>query len=110
MTNVNLNKDIASLTTIPESSLARLSEKVEWCIVNALQEALISKEISTTIDLGYGTLIIGIDEDVVKYKFMPSKNLEVGIKNIVEIGENVLVKNVDKCLVNKITRVYKDFI
>ncbi len=106
----NIIEDLSALTTIPECSLKKLSDKVNWCICNAMQEAIIQREATAQIDLDFGMLVLSIENDEIHYKFIPKSNLEEALKETINSGENPLINTAEKCLVNKIIRTYKDFI
>ena len=62
------------------------------------------------IDLGFGTLLIKLEDDIIKYKFIPSSVLETNIKETVQKKKNPLVAAVDESLVSKIERCYKELL
>jgi len=61
------------------------------------------------IDLGYGTLSINFDNKEIKYKFVPSKELDKSVANTVVTENNELINEIENSLVEKITNLYKDF-
>ena len=62
------------------------------------------------IDLGFGTLLIKLEDDSVKYKFIPSNALETNIKETVTKKKNPLIAAVDSSLVQKIEHCYKELL
>ena len=60
------------------------------------------------VDLGFGKLSISIEENLIKYRFNPSKKLEDSIINVVVNGDNEFTFVLEKNLVQKITNIYKD--
>jgi hypothetical protein len=106
----DLIKDLNSLTTIPESSLSKLLDISNWDICNCVEETTLQKDNLAKIDLGLGTLMILMEEDNIRYKFIPSRELEVNIKNTYLKKENPLKNNLEKSLVKKITEIYKEFL
>lgn len=69
--------DVSKLTNVPVKLLEKLSDKVIYSINDAVEESVLSGEYTTDIDLGIGTLSIYLDEDCVKYKFIPSAKLMI---------------------------------
>lgn len=104
----NLIKDLNILTTIPTASLDRLEDKVIWLICDNLTESIIKKEKIAEIDIAIGKLIIKIDEENIKYKFIPYKKLEENIKSVVVNGKNPLETVIEENLSTKFINTYKD--
>ncbi len=104
----NLIKDLNILTTIPTASLDKLEDKVIWLICDNLTESIIKKEKVAEIDIAIGKLIIKIDEENIKYKFIPYKKLEENIKSVVVNGKNPLEIVIEENLSTKFINTYKD--
>lgn len=104
----NLIKDLNILTTIPTASLDKLEDKVIWLICDNLTESIIKKEKIAEIDIAIGKLIIKIDEENIKYKFIPYKKLEENIKSVVVNGKNPLEIVIEENLSTKFINTYKD--
>lgn len=107
--NASLKSDLSTLTTIKESVLAKLNEKIVWCISDAVCKSVYNRDDSASIDLGYGNLIIKFDNNQIKYKFIPSKELEEAVTQAVITERNSLVEALETSLADKITNVYKSF-
>ena len=60
-------ENLSTLTTIPKKHLERLLNKVFLCIGDAVEETVLKNEKLTKIDIGIGTLVISIYDDVLKY-------------------------------------------
>ena len=104
-----LKKDLSTLTTISESTLSKLNTKIVWCITDAVCKSVYNRDESATIDLGYGKLTIKFDNNQVRYRFIPSKELEEAISSAIVNERNPLVDALESSLVDKITNVYKSF-
>lgn len=102
--------DLSTLTTIPEESLNRLVNLSECCICDAVEETRLRNQEVCEIDLGVGVLYILVSNEVVKYKFIPSKKLEVNINDTIRKGTNSMTNFVESTLVNKILNTYKDML
>lgn len=107
--DVNIKEDLSTLTTIDESVFTKLSNKVEWCISDGIEKAILNKEDIINIDLDIGILMINLKNNEIKYKFIPSQKLEKTIINTVLNEKNSLILNIEDSLISKLTNVYKNF-
>ena len=107
--NSSLKKDLSTLTTINESTLSKMTNKIIWCITDAVCKSVYARDESAVIDMGIGKLTIKFDNDQIKYKFVPSKDLEESVTNAVINERNPLVDALESSLVDKMTNVYKSF-
>lgn len=102
---------LSVLTTIETKALQKLVKKAELCICDSVFNELVEHNYQCFVDIGVGQL--GIDYsagDCVKYKFIPSKDLERLLVKTLSDGVNPLVIKVEQSLVNKITSTYKDLL
>lgn len=100
-------EDIATLTGIAYQPLYRLVELAEDSIAHCVFENIVEQNPLTTIDLGVGILYIKCEEDEIKYKFIPSKQLEGMVSRAVENKTSPVVQDVDVMLKDKIEKAYK---
>ena len=100
--------DLSKITTINEQTLEKLSTKCIWCICDAVEESIYNGETLSEIELGIGTLYILIEDDSIKYKFKPNKQLETNVINTVYYEKNPLQAEIEKSLVSKFNNTYKD--
>lgn len=103
-----LNTDLAILTSIPQDTLDKLTEKSIWCIGHDFYESILGNQNISEIDIGIGKLIISDEEDSIKYKFIPSDNLEKTLLDISLTHKEPLQVILEKWLCSKITNTYKD--
>lgn len=103
-------KDISKLTTINEEYLKSLVAKSEWCICSYVEESIISKETVTKVDIGIGFLSILVEDNTIKYKFIPNEELENAIRDTIINDKNPLKLKLEKSLVDKITKLYKEYL
>ena len=108
ITSVNIVEDLSTITTIPPASLRKLFEKVGWCICNGVVESKLNDEDITEINLGFGTLIISVENNHIEYKFIPSSKLEKGLVESIVNKRNPLVVNLEETFANRILKTYKD--
>ena len=106
----NMIEDISKLTTIQKEYLDSLIVKSEWCICSYIENTILNKENITKIDIGIGSLSILVEDNTIKYKFIPSKELESAIRTTVIDDKNPLKFKLEKTLVDKITNIYKELL
>lgn len=102
----NMLKDLSMITTIDESTLTKLCSKINLCIANDINEAVISNSDVLDIDLQFGKLCIKINDDSIKYRFEPSNDLETLIDKALN-DDNKLVSSFESSLATKVQNVYK---
>lgn len=106
---INLKKDLSAITNIDEVYISKLFDKLKWCISDGVSEAEYQNDDSLLCDLGIGKILLTIEQNSVKYKFIPSEELEdLVIKTI--LGDVSFERAIEKNLVGKITKVYKDLL
>lgn len=101
-------QDLATLTSIPKDKLDKLSQKIEWIIVDALANNKLSANQPLDIDIGIGTLQLIGTIDRLEYRFIPSTSLEKAIIKYLNTGENTLQLTLEKTLASRILDIYKD--
>ena len=100
-------KDTSVLTTIPDKVLRKLITKEIYCINDAVEETRLSEGKITDLNIGLGILSIGVLDDKVFYKFVPSKELEDSVKASILNERNLLEDALEAALVDKLTNTYK---
>ena len=103
-------KDTSVLTTIPDKVLRKLITKEIYCINDAVEETRLSEGKITDLNIGLGILSIGVLDDKVFYKFVPSKELEDSVKASILNERNLLEDALEAALVDKLTNTYKDLL
>ena len=106
---INISEDLSKLTTVNKQVFNKLESKIIWCISDCICESLKVGDNISDIDLGFGTLKIAFKGNEIKYKFIPSQELEKAVSNTVVNERNDLVLNIENSLVSKLTNVYKTF-
>lgn len=106
--DINIKKELSILTTVDELAISRLFDKVSWCICDAVEQAIKKGSNIASIDLEFGILYVYIMEDSVKYKFVPSPTLDTEVINTIVNEQNQYKLIIEKTLVNKLTKIYKD--
>lgn len=107
MIQSSLSTDLSVLTNISKLSLENLADKACYCMSHTVLEALVSKEAQCEIDIEIGKLYIKLEEDQIKYKFIPSKKLEETIAFTVKNKQSPLINKIDSGLVERIENAYR---
>lgn len=105
-----LIEDISKLTTIPEKTLLKLVEKSYYCISDSVEETILEQKNIVRIDISIGELLIELNSDNIRYKFIPNKELEEVVKETVINRQNLLHDTLETTLVTKITNTYKELL
>lgn len=107
----NLIEDLSKLTTIKETDLEKLVQKSLLCLADdAYLSLVVGKENSVDIDIGIGYLMLKVENNDLKFKFIPSKQFTKLIRNTLVTGTNELDNKIDTLLINRITKVFKDLL
>lgn len=106
----NILEDIEKLTNVPQKYLNKFVDASNSAICDHINTSIVNGEEYTDIDIGIGTLVILSDGNELKYKFVPSKQLENNIYTTVVKGKNPLNKKLETSLVDRITKLYKDLL
>ena len=102
----NIIKDVSVLTTIPESSLTKIFDRVEDAIIHGILE---NNNIYQA-DIGIGSLEIQFKGDDTKFIFEPSNRFKDKLKHAYEDKEDALIKSAEQRLIYKIVNTYKDLL
>jgi hypothetical protein len=101
-------EDISALTTIPLASLEKIFNKGIMTICDDVEDTLNHKENECEVDIGIGKMRIQINEENIKYKFIPSGKLEKQVLQTVQEGKNPLETQLEAELSKRIMNVYKE--
>lgn len=107
MEKYNLTEDISKLTNIPYRTLLKLVTKQEFAIASVVKDNVLDGNSTMSIDIGYGNLIICVDDDVVKYRFVPSSKLNDKVKAAINNGDSMIYQ-LEQSVKNKILSQYKE--
>lgn len=106
----NLTRDVSKLTTIPYATLNKLKDIEVACIGHNVYEGVLKNEEQVTINVGIGELIVKINPEEIRYKFIPSSHLEETIRSSVVNKESPLVQKIEGKLRDKVMNVYKELL
>lgn len=108
MSKISIIEDISNITTIPVADLNKVARKGELCICHRVSEGVAAGESVTNIDVFFGNLLIKVTEEGVRYKFIPSKEFDRAVKNVVDKGEDPLISQLESAVVTTMLKAYKD--
>ena len=97
------------MTQIDPSLLKSLTDITEDNICHTVYESLLSRESVSEIDIGYGKLYIMLENERIKYKFIPSEKLEERVHTTVKTKTSPVATKLEKNLKKKIESVYSMF-
>lgn len=105
-----LAEDLAILTTLGKYSIEKIVRLAMLSIGHDVYEGIEEKEPVTEIDIGIGVLYIIIEEEQIKYKFVPSKQLENVVTSAVVNKQSPLANRAEDVLVQRVQAAYKELI
>lgn len=104
----NLNEKIAILSTINKKNLDRLSELGALAFVDVVKNAIMNGEKQLDVDIGLGVVTVNMENEVMRFRFVPSAKLKEGIASLSEGGKTELENLLESTLKTKIENTYKD--
>ena len=102
--------DLSTITGIYKYQLDQVADKAQAEICNCVLEAMQSGDNRCVLDIGIGTLVIGIDEDGAEYKFIPSKQLEEKLIKTVETKKSPLQGMLESRVNMRMLNIYKELL
>lgn len=109
MINYDLIKDTSLVTSIKENTLRRLMKKMAYCICNDVEESIRKGENIINFNIGIGNITVYVDEETIKYRFLPAPKFENVVKATVNEGKNPLTIKLEEALVQcLLTPLQKD--
>ena len=105
-----LIEDLSVLTDVSEPTLKKFIPVSIYCLSHNVFETLHKNENISEIDIGIGQLCIKIESNSVKYRFIPSKELDKCVTQAVTTGCSPMITKIDTSLQEKIERAFKELI
>lgn len=102
-TQPNIINDLSTITKIPSKTLKILVDKFNLCIGSAIHDALLTKETTTQLNIGIGTLSVNLTD--MQCKFIPSKDLKLAIKRSIDDKVDPLEYEIEQALIAKLITV-----
>ena len=106
----NLIEDVSLLTNVTENTLEKFIPICRYCIGHAVHEHLCIQKDVTEIDIGFGMLNIKTDDCGIRYKFIPSKELEDMLIKTVTQHTSPIITKLENNLQDKIDHTYKELL
>jgi len=107
---VKLSLQLSKLSDIPEPSIEKLLGLVNGIVALSVYDNMLDNEEVTEIDLGFGTLnILSVNEGI-KFRYVPSKNIQDDLTKIINGKEPSTLRKLEKYAIKQITELYKDLI
>ena len=110
MNTFDLISDISTISTIPDKTLRKLSDKGIECICHSVLETINDDQYETSIDIGIGTLKIIKEAEELHYRFVPSNKLEQMLVSSITTNTDPLIAHIEESLNTRILNTYKDLI
>lgn len=107
---IDLLEDLSSLTHVSAVTWKEMTKRSTSLISHYVVEAIQSDTDSTEVDLGIGVLHLKIDDDSVRFRFDPSRELTRKIQQAVDTGTSSLVLDVDEELGKRFSSTYKELV
>ena len=104
----NIIKDVSVLTTIPESSLSKIFDRVEDAVIHGVLE--LDNDNIYEADIGIGSLKVYFNGTDTEFDFEPSNRFKDKLKHAHEDREDALIKSAEQRLIYKIVNTYKDLL
>lgn len=106
----NNNKDILAnltkLTNLTTQNIKNIENIISYCISDCIINNINNGEDITEINSSLGSLYIKLEKDIIKYKFIPSKEFEEIVKDTYKNKLNLLDVNLENVLSKKLTETY----
>ena len=105
---INLKENLNILTNIPIKYIEKIERDLVYSILDGIHDSSLNGESITEFISDIGSLLINVEEEEIKYKFIPSEKFEELLKTQIKSGQNLLENKLDKILVDRISNLYKD--
>lgn len=105
--NYDLKADIAVLSSLTQVDVKRLSS---LCCDLICNDVLEDTETITSIDIGIGTLHIQALDGGIKYKFVPSLELDKSLIDCLKSVKSPLVNKLESSVSEVLVHSYKDLL
>ena len=108
---IDLINDLSILTDVSDKTLNKFVPVSNYCIGHAVHESQCKHEDVVEIDIGIGELHLKLEDGCgIKYRFVPSKELESILIKTVTSKTSPIITKIDSQLQEKIDRAYKDLL
>lgn len=106
----SLQDDLKTLTNIPRDVIDKLVNKILYIICDDVLDTHLNNNTVTDIDTGIGVLSICVDNNQIKYRFIPSTVVESAVKNTIVDLKSPVKERASKTLASKINEIYEELL
>lgn len=107
---INVSKEIADLTNLNEKHIRKLFSRLQWSMCDGLSAIMDTDDKYVSCDIGIGKIVLIVDDSSLRYNFIPSGELEDSLIKTITTGVNPLEVALEKTLITKLTKTYKDLL
>ena len=107
---IKLIDDVETLTNVSEKLLKKFIPVINYSISHAVHEEQCQQHPVTEVDVGIGQLHIKVEDTGIRYRFVPSKELEKLILQTVCSRTSPIITKLEHNLQEKIERSYKELL
>ena len=104
----NLIKDLSELTSVDDKILSKFVLNSEYCIGNYVNDSILDNDKLVKVDIGIGYLYMSLDDNKIKYKFVPNSELENIIINSTKRDFDKFQIELSNSMINKLLSNYKE--
>lgn len=106
---MSIVKKINQLTTIQESTLNKINDILYYIYSNDIIEQLLENPSGPIeLELFEGSLYLYLEDDTVKYKFIPNNAFESVLIESITKKKNLLAEKLSDKLKSRLITIYKD--
>lgn len=106
----SLQNDLKTLTNISSDVIDKLVNKILYIICDDVLDTHLNNNTVTDIDTGIGVLSICVDNNQIKYRFIPSTIVESAVKNTIVDLKSPVKERASKTLASKINEIYEELL
>ena len=106
----SLQDDLKTLTNISSDVIDKLVNKILYIICDDVLDTHLNNNTVTDIDTGIGVLSICVDNNQIKYRFIPSAIVESAVKNTIVDLKSPVKERASKTLASKINEIYEELL
>ena len=107
---MSIEKKLSDLTTIPIESLGKLKDYLETIHSHDIVTQLLADKTLLELEIFEGKIYLQLDDDNVKYKFVPSEEFGKLVVNSILNKDSKLVGRVTEKLKNSLINWRKDLL
>lgn len=110
MIKYDILNDLSILTTIPILNLNKLSTRSCEDMCHCVLESINSNEQVSSLDIGIGQIVVFVDDEQIKYKFLPSSEFEQMLIDSINSNKSPLTNTIEQSLQKRMINIYKELL